>query len=210
VRVDAGVAVGKNIPGEYDSLFAKVLAWGPDRESARVRMLRALDETVVEGVPTTVPFSRWVLDTLTFREGSHDTRWVERQLAEGRFTPPGEPVVVASEGAARRTTVVVEVDGRRIPVRVWGDPLPTPPPPPATADHHHGHHAGAIVAPMQGTILKVLVEEGQDIAAGDVVCILEAMKMENHIAAVHDGTVATLAVRPGDVVQTGQLLASID
>jgi acetyl-CoA/propionyl-CoA carboxylase, biotin carboxylase, biotin carboxyl carrier protein len=210
VRVDAGVAVGKNIPGEYDSLFAKVLAWGPDRESARVRMLRALDETVVEGVPTTVPFSRWVLDTLTFREGSHDTKWVERQLAEGRFTPPGKPVEVASEGVARRTTVVVEVDGRRIPVRVWGDPLPTAPPPPATADHHHGHHAGAIVAPMQGTILKVLVEEGQDIAAGDVVCILEAMKMENHIAAVHDGTVATLAVRPGDVVQTGQLLASID
>ena len=210
VRVDAGVAEGKEIPGDYDSLFAKLLTWGPNRETARVRMIRALDETVVEGVPTTIPFSRWVLDTLTFREGSHDTKWVERQLAEGRFTPVETPVEMAAKGTAPPVTVVVEVDGRRLPVRVWGDQLPTPPRPPATADHHHRHHAGAIVAPMQGTILKVLVEEGQDISAGDVVCILEAMKMENHIAAVQDGTVAALAVRPGDVVQTGQLLLSID
>jgi acetyl-CoA/propionyl-CoA carboxylase biotin carboxyl carrier protein len=210
VRVDAGVAAGKEIPGDYDSLFAKLLSWGPNRETARVRMLRALDETVVEGVPTTIPFSRWILDTLTFREGSHDTKWVERQLAEGRFTPVETPVEMAAKGTAPPATVVVEVDGRRLPVRVWGDRLPTPPRPPATSDHHHGHHAGAILAPMQGTILKVLVEEGQDVSAGDVVCILEAMKMENHIAAVQDGTVAALAVRPGDVVQTGQLLVSLD
>jgi acetyl-CoA/propionyl-CoA carboxylase biotin carboxyl carrier protein len=210
VRVDAGVAAGKEIPGDYDSLFAKLLSWGPNRETARVRMLRALDETVVEGVPTTIPFSRWILDTLTFREGSHDTKWVERQLAEGRFTPVETPVEMAARGTAPPATVVVEVDGRRLPVRVWGDRLPTPPRPPATSDHHHGHHAGAILAPMQGTILKVLVEEGQDVSAGDVVCILEAMKMENHIAAVQDGTVAALAVRPGDVVQTGQLLVSLD
>lgn len=210
VRVDAGVVEGGVIPGDYDSLFAKLLAWAPDREAARVRMLRALDETDVEGVPTTIPFSRWVLETLAFREGSHDTKWVERQLAEGRFTPPEMPVEVAGEGAKSPATVVVEVDGRRLPVRVWGDPLPTPPPPPATGDHHHHHHAGAIVAPMQGTILKVLVEEGQDISAGDVVCILEAMKMENHVVAVQDGTVATLAVSPGDIVQIGQLLVSID
>ncbi len=211
VRVDAGVAEGKSIPGDYDSLFAKVLAWGPDRESARLRMLRALDELEVEGVPTTVPFSLWVLKTLTFREGSHDTKWVERALDAGEFP---SPVAAAAEPAAydavRPAAVVVEVAGRRVPVRVWADPLPTAPPPPAAAQHHHAHVAGIIAAPMQGTILKVLVEEGQEVEAGAVVCILEAMKMENHIAATQDGTVAEVSVQAGDIVQTGQVLVAIE
>jgi acetyl-CoA/propionyl-CoA carboxylase, biotin carboxylase, biotin carboxyl carrier protein len=210
VRVDAGVEEGRSIPGDYDSLFAKLIVWGPDRESARTRMLRALDELEVEGVPTTVPFYRWVLETLTFREGSHDTKWVERALAEGRFTPePSAPV--AGDGAGRPARVVVEVDGRRVPVRVWGERVPTAPPAPQSAAggaHAHGH--GTIAAPMQGTILKVMVEEGQEIRAGDVVCILEAMKMENHIAATQDGVVSRVDVGQGDVVQTGQPLVAID
>jgi acetyl-CoA/propionyl-CoA carboxylase biotin carboxyl carrier protein len=211
VRIDAGVAEGDTIPGDYDSLFAKLLAWAPDREAARVRMIRALGELEVEGVPTTVPFSLWALDTLAFREGSHDTRWVERALAGGQFVAPQtEPTRAGPDGAAAAATVVVEVDGRRVPVRVWGDPVPTPPDAPAAASHHLAHAHGTIASPMQGTILKVMVEEGQEIQAGDVVCILEAMKMENHVAATLDGVVAEVAVSAGDVVQIGQTLVAIE
>jgi acetyl-CoA/propionyl-CoA carboxylase, biotin carboxylase, biotin carboxyl carrier protein len=211
VRVDAGVEEGGVIPGDYDSLFAKLIVWGPDREAARTRMLRALDELEVGGVPTTVPFYRWVLETLTFREGSHDTRWVERALAEGRFAPEPAAAPAAGDGAGHPARIVVEVDRRRVPVRVWGDDVPTAPPPPQdSGGRTHGHAHGTITAPMQGTILKVMVEEGQEIRAGHVVCILEAMKMENHIAATQDGVVSQVAVRTGDVVNTGQPIVAID
>jgi acetyl-CoA/propionyl-CoA carboxylase biotin carboxyl carrier protein len=209
VRVDAGITEGRAIPRDYDSLFAKLLTWGPDRESARHRMLRALDEMEVEGVPTTIPFHRWVLDTLTFREGSHDTRWVERALAGGQFeAPAAAPPQVEDQRSSAR--VVVELDGRRIPVRVWGDDVPAAPQPPA-APARAAHHvsADAVTSPMQGTILEVKVEEGQELQAGDVVCILEAMKMENHIAATHDAVVKSVRVTPGDPVDTGQVLVEL-
>jgi acetyl-CoA/propionyl-CoA carboxylase biotin carboxyl carrier protein len=209
VRVDAGITDGRTISGDYDSLFAKLIVWGEDREAARRRMLRALDEFRVEGVPTTIPFHRWVLQTITFREGSHTTRWVERAFEDGMFRPEradGE----ASPSPSPPGQLIVEVGGRRVPVKVWGDDLAQPPAPPESAAHSsHSGAPGAIVAPMQGTILKVLVEEGQEIEAGDVVCILEAMKMENHIAATQDGTVGSVEVSPGDVVQGGQTIASI-
>jgi acetyl-CoA/propionyl-CoA carboxylase biotin carboxyl carrier protein len=211
VRVDAGVVEGKTIPGDYDSLFAKLIVWDETRERARVRMLRALDELEVGGVPTTVPFYHWLLSSLAFREGSHDTKWIERALEEGRFAAPEAVETAGGEDVASPASVVVELDGRRIPVRVWGDAVPMAPSPPAAgAGGGHGPAAGTIAAPMQGTILKVLVEEGQEIRAGDVVCILEAMKMENHIAATHDGVVADVAVRAGDVVQTGQRIVALD
>jgi acetyl-CoA/propionyl-CoA carboxylase, biotin carboxylase, biotin carboxyl carrier protein len=209
VRVDAGIAEGKAIPGDYDSLFAKLICWGPDRESARTRILRALGELEVEGVPTTIPFYRWILDSLAFVEASHDTKWVERALEEGRFRPePQGPTERTTAGIPAR--IVVELDGRRVPVRMWGD-LAAPPEPPAAAARAvlHGG-AGAILAPMQGTILQVMVEEGQDLRAGDVVCVLEAMKMENHIAATNDGTVTAVSISAGDVVDTGQVLVSLD
>jgi acetyl-CoA/propionyl-CoA carboxylase, biotin carboxylase, biotin carboxyl carrier protein len=211
VRVDAGITEGRTIPGDYDSLFAKLICWGPDRETARRRTLRALDEFVVEGVPTTIPFYRWVLDTLTFREASHDTKWVERVLEEGAFRPDADAVLAERAPARRPSQVMVELDGRRVPVRVWGDDLRTPPAPPAVAAHAGGHHApDTIAAPMQGTILQVMVEQGQQITAGDVVCILEAMKMENHIAATHDGVIKHVAIQPGDVVDTGHVLVRME
>ncbi|HEX2032430.1 MAG TPA: biotin carboxylase N-terminal domain-containing protein [Actinomycetota bacterium] len=210
VRVDAGITEGRTVAGEYDSLFAKLIVWGPDREAARRRTLRALEEFVVEGVPSTIPFHRWVLDTLTFREASHTTRWVEQALADGQFEPPEAAGAARREALPEPARVVVELDGRRVPVRVWGDDVPVAPAPPAAAAHAaHGGAGDTIVAPMQGTILTVMVEEGQEIKAGDVVCILEAMKMENHIAATHDGVVASVAVQAGDPVDTGQVLVSI-
>jgi acetyl-CoA/propionyl-CoA carboxylase biotin carboxyl carrier protein len=211
VRIDAGITEGRAIPGEYDSLFAKLICWGPDRESARRRTIRALKEFDVEGVPTTIPFYRWVLDTLTFREGSHDTKWVERALEAGEFVMPSEVVEPADGAASPPARVVVELDGRRIPVRVWGQDVPAAPrPPKAAARSAHAHASDTITAPMQGTIVDILVEEGQELKAGDVVCILEAMKMENHIAATHDGIVGSVAVQAGDVVDTGQLLVAME
>ena len=210
VRLDAGIVEGKAIPGDYDSLFAKLIVWAEDREQARRRMLRALDEFEIEGVVTTIPFYRWVLGTLTFREASHTTKWVEQALADGQFTPPEAGDEAARGSAIRPAQVVVEVDGRRVPVNVWGDDVREPPRPPmAAARGTHAHGADSIVAPMQGTILKMNVEEGQELKAGDVVCILEAMKMENHIATTRDGVVTSIRVTAGDVVDTGEVLISV-
>jgi acetyl-CoA/propionyl-CoA carboxylase biotin carboxyl carrier protein len=211
VRVDAGITEGREIPREYDSLFAKLVVWGQDRETAIRRTLRALDEFHVQGVASTIPFHKWVLETPEFREGSHHTRWVEQALEEGRFSPPEAAVDTAPAAVPAAAQVVVEVEGRRIPARVWGDGLPTAPRPPERASGSaHAGVAGAVIAPMQGTILKVLVEEGQTIESGDVVCILEAMKMENHIASTSGGTITGVSVKAGDVVELGQALVTLE
>jgi acetyl-CoA/propionyl-CoA carboxylase biotin carboxyl carrier protein len=212
VRVDAGVRAGREIPSDYDSMFAKLIVSGEDRERARHRMLRALDEFVVEGVPTTIPVHRWVLDTDEFRKGTHTTTWLERAMASLDM-----PAQMALQPAPQQPTIgrpadiLVEVDGRRVPVRIFDERRDTAPKPMSAAGAHHGEHVhGVITAPMQGTILKVLVEKGQEIRAGEVVCILEAMKMENHIASSRDGEVTDLPIRAGQVVETGQTLAVID
>jgi acetyl-CoA/propionyl-CoA carboxylase biotin carboxyl carrier protein len=175
-------------------------------------MLRALDEFVVEGVPTTIPVHRWVLDTDEFRKGTHTTTWLERAMASLDM-----PAQMALQPAPQQPTIgrpadiLVEVDGRRVPVRIFDERRDTAPKPMSAAGAHHGEHVhGVITAPMQGTILKVLVEKGQEIRAGEVVCILEAMKMENHIASSRDGEVTDLPIRAGQVVETGQTLAVID
>jgi acetyl-CoA/propionyl-CoA carboxylase biotin carboxyl carrier protein len=216
VRLDSGVEEGRRVAGDYDSLFAKLIVWAEDRDRARARMLRALDETEIEGIPTTIPFHRWVLETDEFRTGRIHTKWVEEALAEGALKPPADQVATARTGASadgviRPARLLVEVAGHRIPVTVWGDEVRTPPAPPET--HIHGHVAGAgdtLVAPMQGTILDVTVEPGQEVESGQTVCILEAMKMENHIVATREGTVTHVSVSKGDVVETGQPIAVIE
>ena len=187
--------------------------------------MRALDELHVEGIPTTASFHRWVLDTEEFRTGTHTTRFVEQALSEGRFQPgerpepaaalrtdaPTLPPVVAADGdRAEPVRLSVEVEGRLVPVLLWGEEVALAPTPPASATGHGAGESETILAPMQGTILQVMVEPGQAISAGDVVCILEAMKMENHIAATHDGTVREVAVSKGDVVQNGAILVTLE
>ncbi len=211
VRVDSGVTAGREVPGDYDSMFAKLIVAGADREQARHRMLRALDEYRVEGIPTTIPVHRWILETEAFRESTHTTTWLEKALADAHLPAQGD----LSQGAAARPTrpqdILVEVDGRRIPVRIFDERREAAPKAPSGHGGHGGEHVhGEIRAPMQGTIVKVLVEKGQSIRAGEVVCILEAMKMENHIASTREGEITDLPIRPGQVVETGALLAVID
>jgi acetyl-CoA/propionyl-CoA carboxylase biotin carboxyl carrier protein len=212
VRVDSGFGEGKEVPGDYDSMFAKVIVAGPDRETARRRMLRALDEFLVEGVPTTIPVHRWILESKDFRASKHTTTWLEGVLAGAQMPAQTD---LGTGGAPATTTrpsdILVEVDGRRVPVRIFDERRDVAPKAPSTHGAHHGEHVhGEIRAPMQGTILKVLIEKGQEIRAGDVICILEAMKMENHIASTREGEVTELPIHAGQVVETGQLLAVID
>jgi acetyl-CoA/propionyl-CoA carboxylase biotin carboxyl carrier protein len=211
VRVDSGFAEGREIPGDYDSMFAKLIVAGADREQARHRMLRALDEFVVEGVPTTIPVHRWILETDAFRTSTHTTTWLEKALADATLPAQGDLSQGAPARPPRARDILVEVDGRRVPVRIFDERREVAPKAPSGHGAHHGEHVhGEIRAPMQGTIVKVLVEKGQPIQAGDVVCILEAMKMENHIASTREGEITELPIRPGQVVETGQLLAVID
>jgi acetyl-CoA/propionyl-CoA carboxylase biotin carboxyl carrier protein len=216
VRLDAGVSAGRQVVANYDSLFGKLICWGEDRDAARRRTLRALAEMRVEGIPTTASFHEWALRTPEFAEGSHTTRFVEEALAEGRFqtTQPPSPGPMDGASAAAANTkpvhISVEVDGHRVPVLLWSMELPQAPGPPASATGLGGAHGDTIDAPMQGTILQVMVEPGQSIASGEVVCILEAMKMENHIAAARDGVVREVAVEKGDVVQSGAVLVTLE
>ncbi len=211
VRTDAGVTEGREVPGDYDSMFAKLIVAGPDRETARRRMLRALDEFHVEGVPTTIPVHRWILESKAFRDGSHTTNWLERALADATLPAQTDLQPAASSREGLPADILVEVDGHRVPVRIFDERREVAPRPPASPGGHHSEHVhGEIRAPMQGTILKVLVEKGQEIRAGEVVCILEAMKMENHIASTRDGEVTDVPIRVGQVVETGQTLAVID
>jgi acetyl-CoA/propionyl-CoA carboxylase biotin carboxyl carrier protein len=211
VRVDSGVSQGREVPGDYDSMFAKLVVAGSDREQARTRMLRALGEYVVEGVPTTIPVHRWILESDDFIGSRHTTTWLEKALADAHLPAQADISQGAVTRAPRPRDILVEVDGRRVPVRIFDERREAAPRSPASHGGAQGEHVhGEIHAPMQGTIVKVLVEKGQPIQAGDVVCILEAMKMENHIASTREGEITDLPIRPGQVVETGQLLAVID
>jgi acetyl-CoA/propionyl-CoA carboxylase biotin carboxyl carrier protein len=210
VRVDSGIEEGREISGDYDSMFAKLIVQGGDRESARTRMLRALDEFVVEGVPTTIPVHRWILASKEFRAGTHTTTWLEGALSGVQL--PALPDLGSSGPTPQKPAdILVEVDGRRIPVRIFDERRVAAPRPPVAHETHQGEHVhGEILAPMQGTIVKVLVEKGQEVQPGDVICILEAMKMENHVPSNREGEVTELPIHAGQVVETGQLLAVID
>jgi acetyl-CoA/propionyl-CoA carboxylase biotin carboxyl carrier protein len=213
IRVDAGAAEGFLIPQDYDSMVAKLIAYGADREEARGKLARALEEFVVEGVPTTIDFHRFAVAHPDFADAKVSTISVEREwdLSELQAAEPPEP----SEGPAEPTrTLTVEVGGKRLEVALFEpDAAPARR---AKRERRAGGRAGGsgpatetLVAPMQGTIVKTALDEGATVAAGDLVLVLEAMKMENHINAHHDGVVTALHVAAGDVVNAGDALATI-
>jgi len=217
VRLDAGYAVGDTVSQFYDNLIAKLAVWAPDRERARTRLLRAIEETRIEGVATTLPADVIILNDEAFINGTHSTNWVESTLD---FSSIPAPTVAAASADAPlvRKDVTAEVNGRRVAVALWlpegeGAPVRAS----ASAKPRRSHHSsvastgsGTVSAPMQGTIIKVSVEVGQSVEIGDTIVILEAMKMENSVRAERAGTVSSINVSAGDGVSAGDVVAVIE
>jgi acetyl/propionyl-CoA carboxylase alpha subunit len=193
VRVDSGYQAGDSIPDAYDSLIAKLITWGNDREEARVRMLRALEEFVIEGVETTIPAHVALLESKEFIDGSQTTSTVE----EGGLLES----LIATETKDSAENVLL-VEGRA--VRLWNPSMSSS----AAAAVHGGIEAGEVIAPMQGTILKLLVEAGTKVDSGRGLLVLEAMKMETTLSATKSGKVE-FDVQVGENVAPGQLLARV-
>jgi acetyl-CoA/propionyl-CoA carboxylase biotin carboxyl carrier protein len=216
VRVDSGVVAGSEISPLYDPMIAKLVVHGVDREHARRRMLRALDEFEIGGVKTLLGFHKALLTHPCFIEGATCYGLVESELMAARAAEleNGRAFTPAEVAALRERVRTVEVDGRRFEVR-----LLNPEPPHAELARRRrersrgGGHGGAgkdaVVSPMQGTVLAVEVEEGQEVEAGQVLCIVEAMKMENEVHAHRAGRVTELSVAAGQPVKTGQVICVV-
>jgi acetyl-CoA/propionyl-CoA/long-chain acyl-CoA carboxylase, biotin carboxylase, biotin carboxyl carrier protein len=218
VRVDSGVEDGSEISPLYDPMIAKLVVHGVDRDHARRRMLRALDEFAIGGVTTLLGFHRALLRHPCFAEGGtcHGIVESEKLAQEAeQLSHRTTTVSAASDGRLRERVTAVELDGRRFDVKV----LVPEPPWAAIAERRRervsagaagARGRGAVVSPMQGTVLSVHVAEGDEVTAGQVICIVEAMKMENEVHALQDGIVSGLSVRPGEPIGTGQVICSIE
>jgi acetyl-CoA/propionyl-CoA/long-chain acyl-CoA carboxylase, biotin carboxylase, biotin carboxyl carrier protein len=219
VRIDAGYGEGDTVSQHYDNLIAKVLTWGAGREEARRRMLRVLREMAIEGVTTNIAAHLRILEHPDFIENRHSTRWVTERLdfSDLVSTPP---TGMGTPPAEVPRDVTVEVDGRRYGVRVWlPEGVATVPAAGAAAPRPRGRSTGAaatgggpgkITAPMQGTIIEVLVAVGDEVGPGQAVCVLEAMKMENQVDAERAGTVTEVRMAPGDTVGAGEVLVVLE
>ena len=220
VRFDGGYESGDEISQYYDNLVGKVIVWGKDRPTAIARTIRALKEMVVEGIATTIPADIAILEHPDFAAVTHSTKWVEEVLDLSGID--ASPVAPAADGDAplvqRQTTV--EVNGRRFDVKLWvpesAGVAAAGPAKKKTARAASGSGGGTgggsgqIAVPMQGTIVKVLVEVGQAVEAGQSVVVLEAMKMENQIEADKSGTIKAINVKPGDTVGAGDVVVVIE
>ncbi|GAB08758.1 acyl-CoA carboxylase alpha chain [Gordonia araii NBRC 100433] len=224
VRVDSGVRPGDVIGGQFDSMLAKLIVTGETREQALERARRALDEFEVDGLATVIPFHRHIVSNPAFiGDGtSFDvyTKWIETD-----WDNPIEPFAggqpIDEDAELPRQSVVVEIDGRRVEVSLPSDlaigengvrtGVVRRKPKPRTRTKGGGAAASgdSVAAPMQGTVVKVAVEEGQEVAEGELIVVLEAMKMENPVNAHKAGTITGLAVAAGDPVTQGTVLLEI-
>lgn len=218
VRLDAGYQAGDTISQYYDNLIGKLIVWGADREKARRRMLRAIEETIIEGVATTLPADVVILSDEEFVNGTHSTKWVETDLDFSQLPTTAFAAASVGEGSERRE-VTAEVNGRRITVALWlpdtdeGAPRARSTAAKPRRQHHPGvvgSGSGRVSVPMQGTVVKVSVEVGQEVEAGQTVVILEAMKMENSVNAEKSGVVTSINVAAGDSVSAGDVVAVIE
>ena len=216
VRFDGGYEAGDTVSQYYDNLIGKLIVWGKDRPSAIARTIRALEETKVEGLHTTIQADLAILRHPDFAATKHSTKWVEETLDLSTLVSTTGEIQANSEGLVEKSTVV-EVNGKRFDVKVWVPPFAgTGAPTTKTRSASRGANqsaaaaSGTITAPMQGTVIKLLVEVGQTVAQGDAVLVLEAMKMENQIQADKAGTVAKVNCKAGDTVGAGDVLLVIE
>jgi acetyl-CoA/propionyl-CoA carboxylase, biotin carboxylase, biotin carboxyl carrier protein len=224
IRLDTGVEAGSVIGPAWDSMLAKLIVTGANREQALRRAARALAEFTVEGVATVLPFHRQVVTDPAFAPEVHGsagpftvhTRWIETEF-DNQVTPFADPAPAEAE-AQSRATVVVEVGGRRLEVSLPSSyHVPADPQPPGDrarprrdARRKTSLASGdALAAPMQGTVIKVAVEDGQRVTEGDLVLVLEAMKMEQPLHAHRSGTVNGLAAQVGASVSSGTVICEI-
>jgi acetyl-CoA/propionyl-CoA carboxylase biotin carboxyl carrier protein len=217
VRLDAGVRAGSVISGQFDSMLAKLIVVGADRTQALARSRRALSEFTVAGVPTIIPFHRAVVDDPAFAAPDSEhfavhTRWIETDFSTplqpyGFTTEPPEPVP--------RQTLVVEVAGRRLEVSLPGDLALLGGGAARTKPRSRGSgrapavSGDAVIAPMQGTVVKVAVSNGDSVDTGDLIVVVEAMKMENPVTAHQAGTVTRLTAQAGTTVTPGTVICTI-
>jgi acetyl-CoA/propionyl-CoA carboxylase biotin carboxyl carrier protein len=221
VRLDAGYAEGMTVPQAFDSLIGKLIVTGADRRQALARARRALAEFEVGGLPTVLPFHRAVVDDPAFtgEPFAVHTRWIETEFAAEIPPYSGERAEAGAEPDRERITV--EVGGKRLEVLLPAElaalgRLPQPPGrerarSASRRDRGPSSAVGgdALVSPMQGTIAKIVAEEGQQVSAGDTVVVLEAMKMEQPLTAHKDGTVTGLSVQIGQTVAAGTVICEL-
>lgn len=221
VRMDSGIVEGSVIGGQFDSMLAKLIVFGETRDEALQRASRALNEYVVEGMPTVLPFHRHIVENPAFIGDGEKfevyTKWIEEEW-DNPIEPYVDPTDVDDEEAALPSQkVVVEIDGRRVEIALPGDLAlgggAGAPKKKAKKRRAGGSKAAisgdAVAAPMQGTVIKINAEEGAEVAEGDTVVVLEAMKMENPVKAHKSGVVTGLAIAAGEGVTKGQVLLEI-
>lgn len=220
-RWDGGYEAGDEISQFYDNLVGKLVCWGVDRPTTIARTIRALKELRIEGVATTIPADLAILAHDDFAAMAHSTKWVEDTLDLSGVGGMAEPTTDGDDAEPKhRRDVDVEVNGKRFSVSMWVPesaigPVAAPsggskPRRKSGAGAGGGSGSGEVAVPMQGTVVKVLVEVGQEIEAGDTVIVLEAMKMENNVTAEKSGTVSEVRVEAGQSVGGGDVVAVIE
>ena len=224
VRVDSGVTTGDVISGAFDSLLAKLIVTGKTREDALERSRRALAEFEIAGLPTVLPFHRAIVDDPAFAPADGSpftvfTRWIETEF-DNQLEPWSGSLAEPLAEPGSRHTVVVEVGGKRLEVSLPETLMPSgasrastalaaPPQRRTGAGVATAASGDAVTSPMQATVVKLAVGEGDHVVAGDLVVVLEAMKMEQPMAAHKDGTVAAIGVSVGETVAGGHVLLTI-
>ena len=221
VRVDSGVGAGGIVSPMYDPMVSKLIVWDVDREQATARMLRALSEYKIEGLTTLIPFHETIMATSNWAEGSTCSELLEDPdwLAS---TAPAEPVVPTDQGDdddVVEHAYTVEVGGRRVGVKLFAPPIAAgggggasagPAPKAKRSKRKSSGAAGdEVVSPLQGNMWKVVVTEGQEVEEGQLLCIIEAMKMENEVKAHKAGTIKTLSAKEGEAINSGDPIATI-
>ena len=217
-RFDTGYQAGDEISQFYDNLIGKLIVWGKDRPTAIARALRALNETTIEGVATTTTAAITILEHPDFAAVTHSTKWLEETVDLSGIGTTAVPEVEDTHEPKIKRDVDVEVNGKRFSVSMWV-PESAGTPSGATAPRARrsgrgassgGSGSGDVTVPMQGTIVRVLVAVGDTVDVGDTIVVLEAMKMENNVAAEKSGTIKEIRVAEGDSVGGGDIVAVIE
>jgi acetyl-CoA/propionyl-CoA carboxylase biotin carboxyl carrier protein len=220
IRVDSAMEPGAAILPNYDSMIAKLVVWGRDREEALARMQRALGEFEIDGVATTIPFHQLVMAHPVFAAGQATTAFVGEHP---EIIPDPKPVNRAETAEEHGAPVetIVEVNGRRLKVAIHGGVAIRPagvtqgngakaPKRAGLGGNKRGATGNVLESPIQGTVIRLEASEGQEVAAGDLICVVEAMKMENEVVAHKNGRIAALHVSKGAMVQIGAAIVEIE